>query len=167
MSGGCASCEEGHIIGTVGAMRLQHAAQHGFTLIELMLVIGILAILAGVVIAALAPTRQLGFARDAKRQSDVNTILNGLYQYSIDHNGVLPAGIPASGIHEICRTGAADCDGANLNALSGSYLVSIPIDPRAPETGTGTSYFIKRENGGRMTVSAPLKEVRENISVTR
>ncbi len=146
-------------------MRIPHKG--GFTLIELMLVMGIIAVLSGIVIAALGPTRQLGFARDAKRQSDVNTILNAVYQYSIDHNGVMPAGIPATGRHEICRTGAADCQGADLNALSGSYLVSIPVDPRAPETGTGTSYFIRRENNGRMTVNAPLAEVRNEISVTR
>jgi type IV pilus assembly protein PilA len=146
-------------------MRRYH---RGFTLIELLLVIGILAVLASVVIAALSPTRQLGSARDAKRQSDVNTILNAVYQYTIDHQGNTPAGIPAGPAHEICRTGAVSCNnGVNLNVLSGSYLVSIPLDPRAPATGTGTSYMIQLLTNGRIMVFAPLVEGANPISITR
>lgn len=149
-------------------MRFPHVrnTHHGFTLIELMLVIAIIAVLSGIVIAALSPTRQLGFARDASRQSAVNTILNALYQYSIDHNGALPPSITST-LQEICRTGASDCDDANLDALSGSYLSSVPIDPHSPDTATGTNYFIRLDNNGRLTVSAPGAEVREEISVTR
>ena len=140
----------------------------GFTLIELMLVIGIIAVLSGIVIAALSPTRQLGFARDAKRQSDVNTILSAVYQYSIDNNGTLPGGIPTGTAREICRTAATTCvGGVDLDVLSGSYLVTVPIDPHAPDTGTGTQYFIKRDTRGRLTVNAPQAEVRNEISVTR
>lgn len=145
------------------------AHRRGFTLIELLLVIGIIAVLAGIVIAALSPTRQLGSARDAKRMSDVNTILNAVYQYSIDNQGRLPPGIPTgSTALEICRTAAASCqNGVDLGVLSGSYLVTVPVDPRAAETGTGTSYFIRRTQGGRLTVEAPLAEERDDISVTR
>lgn len=140
----------------------------GFTLIELLLVIGIVAVLSSIVIAALSPTRQLGSARDAKRQSDVNTVLNAVYQYSIDNQGRLPAEIPVGDVLEICRTGAVSCaNGVSLDVLSGSYLTAIPADPHAPETGTGTRYFILRYQDGRLMVQAPLTEGGGEINVTR
>jgi hypothetical protein len=50
--------------------------------------------------------------------------------------------------------------------LTGSYLVSIPSDPQAAATGTGTRYFIVRDADGRLTVTAT-GEVTAAISVTR
>ncbi len=141
--------------------------RRGFTLIELLLVIGIIAILSSIVIGALSPARQLGSSRDAKRRSDVNTILNAVYQYSIDHSGLLPPSVPVGTSRQICRLNAADCDEVNLDVLSGTYLVSIPVDPRAPEAGTGTSYFIRRDINGRLTISAPEAEGDDVISITR
>ncbi len=142
--------------------------RRGFTLIELLLVIGIIAILASIVIVAINPTKQLGNARDAQRRSDVNTILNAVYQYAIDNNGSLPAGIPLTTAKGICKVAAATCvNGVNLRVLTGSYLVSIPVDPQAPAAGTGTNYTIMKDANNRITVSAPGAEQANNITVTR
>lgn len=153
-------------------------ARKGFTLIELLLVIGIIAILASIVIVAINPTKQLGDARDAQRRSDVNTILNAVYQYAIDNNGNLPTGIPTGTASEICVTGAistdpVDCNlsgtgaGVNLDVLTGSYLISVPADPSVAGTSTGTNYFIVQDANGRITVSAPGAEQATEIMVTR
>lgn len=141
--------------------------RRGFTLIELLLVIGIIAILASIVIVAINPTKQLGDARDAQRRSDVNTILNAVYQYAIDNNGNLPTGIPTGTAEEICVTGAAACTAVDLDVLTGSYLVRVPVDPSAPSTATGTNYFIIQDANGRITVSAPGAEQSDSITVTR
>ena len=82
--------------------------QEGFTLLEILLVVAAIAILAGIVILAINPTKQLGDTRNAQRRSDVTTLLNATYQYSIDNNGVLPAGITATST-EVCASGAASC----------------------------------------------------------
>ncbi len=142
----------------------------GFTLIELLLVIGIIAILASIVIVAINPTKQLGDARDAQRRSDVNTILNAVYQYAIDNEGSLPGNIPTTTAKGICKVTAVgtNCNnGVNLRVLTGAYLVSIPTDPQAGATGTGTNYTIVQDANGRITVAAPDAEQDTNISVTR
>ncbi len=146
--------------------------KRGFTLIELLLVIGIIAILAAIVIVAINPTKQLGDARNAQRRSDVNTILNAVYQYTIDNNGNLPGSIPDNTAKEICKSSvsAADCTSANLvnlNVLTGSYLVALPNDPSTATT-TSTKYTIfKDATTKRVTVAAPFAEQNVTISVTR
>ena len=140
--------------------------KRGFTLIELLLVIGIIAILAAIVIVAINPTKQLGDARNAQRRADVNTVLNAVYQYSIDNNGNLPSTITTTET-EICKSGVnVDCTGLiNLNTLTGSYVVALPNDPQAA-TATSTKYTIFK-NGNRVTVKAPSAEQNASISVTR
>jgi prepilin-type N-terminal cleavage/methylation domain-containing protein len=138
----------------------------GFTLIELLLVIGIIAILAAIVIVAINPTKQLGDARNAQRRSDVNTVLNAVYQYSIDNNGNLPSAITTTATAICQSTPAAVCTGLiNLSVLTGAYLVALPVDPQ--EAGANsTNYTIVRTNG-RITVAAPGAEQGATISVTR
>jgi len=138
----------------------------GFTLIELLLVIGIIAILAAIVIVAINPTKQLGDARNAQRRSDVNTILNAVYQYSIDNNGNLPSTITTTAT-EICRSAlGTNCTGLiDLRVLTGAYLVGLPNDPQEADVTT-TGYTIVRTSG-RITVAAPGAEQGATITVTR
>jgi prepilin-type N-terminal cleavage/methylation domain-containing protein len=146
-------------------MKTSSQMRRGFTLIELLLVIGIIAILASIVIVAINPTKQLGDARNAQRRSDVNTILNAVYQYAIDNNGLIPADISTTQT-EICQTGGTCTGLVDLNVLTGSYLVSIPSDPQGASTN-GAGYEIKKDANGRITVVAPDAENSETISVTR
>ena len=157
-----------------GFTRLRSAElRRGFTLIELLLVIGIIAILASIVIVAINPTKQLGDARNAQRRSDVNTILNAVYQYAIDNNGNLPSGIPSTTAKVVCQasvdptTCTTTLNGVNLRQLTGAYLTAIPRDPQVTATGTGTRYNIVQDANGRITVSAPAAERGASISVTR
>ncbi len=142
--------------------------RRGFTLIELLLVIGIIAILAAIVIVAINPTKQLGDARDAQRRSDVNTILNAVYQYAIDNNGTIPSGITTTETG-ICRSdGVADCSSlVDLSVLTGSYVVAIPVDPQATDEDS-TEYTIVRDANDRITVTAPnTEQSTTDIAVTR
>lgn len=148
--------------------------QKGFTLLEILLVVAAIAILAGIVILALNPNKQLGDTRNAQRRVDVNTILNAVYQYTVDNNGTLPT-IPTAtcalvATNEVCKlTATGTCStGVALSVLTTSekYLTSMPIDPTTSSTN-GTGYYITKSANGRVTVCAPSAEQGATISVTR
>ncbi len=148
---------------------MRRLRQHrGFTLVELLLVIGIIAILSGLTLAAISPTKQLASSRDAKRQTDILAIMNGLHQYALDHNSNFPTGIPQGTAKEICTVKGVACgDLVDLSGLSGTYLVLIPSDPREPQNSTGTNYFIVENARDEITITAPGAERSSSISLTR
>ncbi len=140
----------------------------GFTLLEILLVVAGIAILAGIVIVALNPGKQLGETKNAQRKADVNTILNAIYQHSIDNAGTVASTITVTPT-DICATGAASCSGLiDLSVLTtnGKYLVALPKDPVAG-TATTTGYQVSKDANGRVTVSAPGAEQGATITATR
>lgn len=154
-------------------------AKAGFTLLEILLVVAAIGILAGIVILALNPSKQLGDTRNAQRQSDVTTILNAVYQYSIDNNGNFPAALDNldDGAPQMLGTGAACnsiCTATTTIAacadftstLVPTYVVGIPTDPTSG-TGAATDYYINKDVNGRITVGACDPESNQVISVTR
>ncbi|MFA6130879.1 MAG: type II secretion system protein [Patescibacteria group bacterium] len=153
---------------------MKYSFQKGFTLLEILLVVAAIAILAGIVIIAINPAKQLAEVRNAQRAIDVNTILNGVYQYSIDNNGDLPASVNGGTScgtveeDEICTTGGTCTDLTDLGVITAdqTYLVSMPEDPQ-DATANGTGYFIIQSTNGRVTVCAPGAELDATITVTR
>ena len=111
-----------------------------FTLLEILLVVAIIAILAGIVIVAINPAKQLGSTRDAERKSDINTLYKAVNQYVIDH-GTLPSTITTT-LTPICDPNQT-CTGIDLSLLTPTYLTSIPKDPTAT---TDTGYSIQKVN---------------------
>lgn len=139
----------------------------GFTLIEVLLVVAIIAILAAIVILAINPSKQLADARNAQRRTDVNTILNAVYQYAIDNNGTLPAAITTTATG-VCKTGGSCAGLIDLSVLTTDekYLVTMPFDPSTSTTNS-TNYNISKSANGRVTVAAPGAENGVTITVTR
>jgi len=88
---------------------------NGFTLIEILLVVAAIGILAGIVILAINPAKQLGQTRNAQRKSDVNTILNGVYEYVTASEKYLTA-IPS--------------DPTGVTATSTGYNISKSVNGR-------------------------------------
>ena len=149
--------------------------ESGFTLIELLIVIGILAVLMGIVLIAINPARQFSQANNTKRQSDTSEILNAIGQYEADHKGALPTGLTSAGqaATEIANTGSDIC-----GSLIPTYIASLPVDPLLnggtpiSACGTGVVYDTGYKvavsgTNSRVTVSAPSSELGVTISVTR
>ena len=60
----------------------------GFTLIEILVVVGIIAILAAIVIIAINPAKQFAQARNSQRTANVNAILNSIGQNIAENKGI-------------------------------------------------------------------------------
>jgi prepilin-type N-terminal cleavage/methylation domain-containing protein len=115
--------------------------REGFTLIEILIVVAIIAILASVILVGLGPTQSLG--RDARRLSDLHEVQNGLELY-YNKSGAYP--VVAGGAWATLTT---DLTGAGIG------VNSVPNDPTSGDTyqygsdGGGTTYIVGAvlENG--------------------
>ena len=138
--------------------------RQGFTLVELLLVIGIIATLAVVVFVALDPAKRFADSRDARRTSDVETILSAIHQYIIDNKGSFPSGIITDeermlgGSNGGCVNSSGGCNSGNeacINLLSelSPYLKNIPFDP-LNGSESNTQYTVVKDGNGIITVKA-------------
>ena len=120
----------------------------GFTLIELVIVIGILAILATVVVLVLNPAQMLAQARDSQRMSDLGSIKSAIALYLATATSTTITAAQRSTFSTTCwfgtacAAGAATCtiasttvDGTGWVAVNltgttgGSPLSALPLDP--------------------------------------
>ncbi len=142
------------------------SANKGFTLIEMLVVMGIIAALAGMVITAVNPAKQFAQARNAERQSGVTAILNAIGQRMADNKGTFAGTFSVGGTGYTCPTlpnsaaAIAAQGGADLSCLTPTYLSSqIPVDPNGG-TWTGplayaSGYTVAADALGRVTICAP------------
>ncbi len=121
----------------------------GFTLVELLVVIGMLAILSTVVLVAVNPLRQFAQARNAERQNDVAAVLNAVSERIADNGGMFATttdptlstctqDLPSSA-QEISNLHSADMN--LMPCIVPTYLSQLPKDPT-----TGTNECVPGSN---------------------
>lgn len=150
----------------------------GFTLIELLIVITIIATLAVTVFVALNPAQRLLDAKNARRTSDVDSILTAIHESIVDFKGTLPTNLAAIavGTETQLGTGVTGCaistGGCSVAAVACAdliadvvqdllpYLKTMPIDPNGGTTYTAakTGYSVTRDANGIITIRACGKE---------
>jgi prepilin-type N-terminal cleavage/methylation domain-containing protein len=153
----------------------------GFTLIELLIVIAIIGILAAAVLVAVDPVGRIQDARNARRWSEVNGILNAVLNKQVDDRALYTAAsgstnpvVPSDTYGQMivtAETSAAcptNCTAGNINTASSptgcyvnmaniasNYISQVPVDPSAAQNSTVTRYYFRRNStNGRVTVGA-------------
>lgn len=126
--------------------------QSGFTLIELIIVIAIIAILAAAIFVAIDPAKRLNQSRNSRRSTDSMALLDALLKYQVDGLGVHAPGVAtlisnndldyhviAAGTH----TGVNSCDDSNgddTDRASCPYVTDVLSIPyRANDSDADTT----------------------------
>ena len=145
----------------------------GFNLLEILLVITLIGILAGIALVSINPNRQLAQARNLKRKTDITNIYNALEIYTVKNRGNIYPGV-SDLYKEICDTGMATntndlpelCVGRlDLSALVPDYLKEIPKDPQS-DSGGGTGYYLAKGFNNQMSIKAEKAELSTNIAIS-
>jgi prepilin-type N-terminal cleavage/methylation domain-containing protein len=175
-------------------MSIHTISKKGFTLVELLIVIAIVAILVAIIFVALDPATRFAQARDAVRQNDVGEILSAIKLYQVDNGGdhlasigaLTPGDVYMAVNGAVMTTGCGDSNVScetdvtddtscvNIAGLvSGGYLAAMPVSPAGDvvwdggtgATDKGSGYTISVDINGIVTVRACESEYANNPEI--
>jgi prepilin-type N-terminal cleavage/methylation domain-containing protein len=136
-----------------------------FTLIEILVVIGMIGILASTVLVAVNPLHQFAQARNTQRVSNVQTILNAIGNRVADNKGTFPGDSGCGQEIPQTATGMGTMKFDIRPCLVPAYVSELPVDPSTGSNSctndlcTGgaydTGYTVSLSTSHRVTVCAP------------
>lgn len=145
---------------------MKHPKKNGFTLVELIIVIAVIAILAAGIFVAIDPAKRINAANNARRSTDVASILDALKKYQADNTGSNYTTVAAltNDLNYVIGTDSSGCNTGcgglttqsacvDLSALPKNYLGAIPKDPKSG-TDAKTDYYLSKGALGTLTVGA-------------
>ena len=154
-------------------MKKKKVFESGFTLIEILVVMGIIALLSTIVLVAINPARQFAQSRDTQRTSNVAALLNAIGQRAVDNRGIFETGCAAGQI-PATTTVIKSSGGFDLYpCIIPIYMALLPVDPKIGTFTNGSNYdsgyTVARDTvTGRITISAPSTEIATpTISISR
>lgn len=162
----------------------RHSLHAGFSMVELLLSIAVIAILVDIVILAINPAHQIAKAYNVKRKLDIETIQNGFMQYALDHGGTIQS-VPSPPVADCAiplapapprRLCTGDmtpvtCDFGEPNdgqgCVNASHIVPLYMKemPADPDDATGgnddfqVDYTIQFYRQGKVVTYAPRTQI--------
>jgi type IV pilus assembly protein PilA len=145
----------------------------GFTLIEILVVVGLIAILAAITIVAINPAKNFADTRNTQRSSDVQQILNAMWQYAAEPGhaigdfGAIPLCTATPAVVSALTSGTPPAGTIGLyTLLVDTYIADIPLDP-VGGVAANTGYTVCRTAGNRLQIAAPNAENGKTIVVKK
>jgi len=126
-------------------MKYSPHRRSGFTLMELLITLGIISVLFALAARAINPTKQLHDAKNANRTAEIVELEHAVLQYIIDDHALIGIPTQKAKAKDVCQgtVSAEDCtdpliNGYDLSFLAPVYLAEIPVDPdETTETFSG------------------------------
>ena len=138
-------------------MRIKSKADSGFTLIELIVVLGMLGILYMLIISFIDPVTQLRKARDGARKSDLRQIQSALEMHRADIGAY-----PEQPAVDVYRLNSTDCPTSNaLTSGSITFINKIPCDPKGTSISYNNGNYYYSKSGSTYTLGACLENSKD------
>ncbi len=105
----------------------------GFTLVEILIVLAIIAILAALLYVAINPAERLKESRDSQRLQEAEAIAAAIRLYKVDHNGDIFC--EADGENGVIGIGNT------IDSYLADYFAELPVDPKYADD-TSYKYYL-------------------------
>ncbi|MBI5079507.1 type II secretion system protein [Candidatus Wolfebacteria bacterium] len=144
-------------------------SNNGFTIVEMVIAIGIAVILTTVIFISVNPIKQFARSRDNRRLIDVNAILTAVSQNMTESRGYLSCSggatttVPTTSVQIGRATGNFNLE----SCLAPVYISAVPMDPKIGTPSSTGYYILRNATSSAVTIIASSTEATGTISVTR